>query len=160
MQSVHIVTVGKLKEKFYIQACEEYVKRLGAYCKLSQTVIGEEKLSGNPSDMEIEKALDREAEKILGKIPENATIVAMCVEGKGYSSPQLAEWIAHCQHSEQRHLVFVIGGSFGLSQRVKERAKVKLSMSEMTFPHHLAQVMLLEQVYRGFKILEGGAYHK
>lgn len=160
MLSLQLITVGKLKEKFYIQAREEYVKRLGGYCKLTETVISEEKLPQNPSEGDVSRALDKEAQRILEKIPASATVVVLCVEGKLWDSPQLGQLIEQHKQGETRHLVFVVGGSFGLAEQVKAQGKVKLSMSPMTFPHHLAQVMLLEQIYRGFKINEGSSYHK
>lgn len=160
MMGVHFITVGKRKEKFCIAACEEYIKRLGAYCKWTESQIPEEKLGQNPSQGEIDKALEKEAKKIVDKIPDNSLVVVLCVEGKQMSSPDLAQLIKGAKDGETRHLVFIVGGSFGLAESVKDRATVKLSMSLMTFPHHIAQVMLLEQVYRGFKILEGSSYHK
>ncbi len=160
MYSVHLITVGKLKEKFYLSAKEEYVKRLGGYCKLTVVELPEEKLPQQPSQGEIKGALDKEAKKILEKIPSTAKIVALCVEGKLLDSPQLSQVLETAQQGESKHLVFLIGGSFGLAEQVKARADVKLSLSPMTFPHHLAQIILLEQIYRGFKILEGSAYHK
>ncbi len=160
MQSIHFITVGKLKEKFYKEAREEYVKRLGAYCKLTETVIAEEKLSQNPSTGEITRALEKEGDKILEKIPSSAKVVVLCVEGKLLDSPELSSLLSEEKQGEARHLVFLIGGSYGIAEKVKQRGNVKLSMSKMTFPHHLAQIMLLEQIYRGFKILEGSPDHK
>lgn len=160
MLSVHFITVGKVKEKFYLQACEEYFKRLGGYCKLTRTTISEEKLSQNPSQGEVDKALEKEGKEILAKIPDNATVVVMCVEGKPLSSPDLSKFMEQSKQSGKKHLVFVVGGSYGLADMVKAQGQLKLSMSPMTFPHHLAQVMLLEQIYRGFKIEEGSSYHK
>ena len=160
MLSVHIICVGKMKEKFYIGAAEEYVKRLGAYCKLTVTELAEEKLPQNPSRALIDAALAREGQAIRGKLPPNAGIVAMCVEGKPHSSEELAALVSRWEQTGEKHLVFLIGGSFGLDPTLKQEAKVRLSMSPMTFPHHLARVMLLEQIYRGFKINEGSAYHK
>ncbi len=160
MIRTHIITVGKLKEKFYKEAVAEYEKRLGGYCKLTKIVVAEEKLPQNPSQTEVDKALSKEAKEIFGKIPENALVVVLCVEGKGMSSPSLAKWMGDGIHTQGKPLVFVVGGSYGLSDLVKQRGNLRLSMSDMTFPHHLAQVMLLEQVYRGFKILEGSSYHK
>ena len=154
MLSVHLICVGKLKEKFYLAACAEYQKRLGAYCKLELTELSEERLP------QIDAALEREAAAIRGKIPPNSCLVALCVEGRPHSSEELARLVRTWQDSAARHLVFVIGGSFGLAESLKKEAKVRLSMSPMTFPHHLARVMVLEQIYRAFKINEGSSYHK
>ena len=160
MVSVTLVCVGKMKEKFYIEAAAEYVKRLAGYCKLNIVELPEQKLSQNPSQGEIDAALAKEAEAIRARIPAGSSVVAMCIEGKMRSSEELAKLVADWELSSAKHLVFVIGGSFGLHPSVKELAAVKLSMSPMTFPHHLARVMLLEQVYRAFKIREGSGYHK
>ena len=160
MLSVQIICVGKMKEKFYIGAAEEYIKRLSAYCRLTVTELPEEKLPQNPSQALIDAALAREGQAIRAKIPANADLVALCVEGKLCSSEELAAHLLGWEQSSARHLVFLIGGSFGLDAGLKAQARLRLSMSPMTFPHHLARVMLLEQVYRAFKINEGSAYHK
>jgi len=158
--SVHIICVGKMKEKFYIGAAEEYLKRLSAYCKLTLTELPEEKLPQNPSQAQIDAALTKEGQAIRAKLPANASIIALCVEGKLQSSEQLANLFHQWEQNSAKHLVFLIGGSYGLELALKQEAWVRLSMSPMTFPHHLARVMLLEQVYRAFKINEGSAYHK
>ena len=160
MVSVTLICVGKMKEKFYIEAAAEYVKRLAGYCKLNIVELPEQKLSQNPSQGEIDAALAKEAEAIRARIPAGSSVVAMCIEGKMRSSEELAKLVADWELSSAKHLVFVIGGSFGLHPSIKNEAWVKLSMSPMTFPHHLARVMLLEQVYRAFKIREGSGYHK
>ena len=160
MLSVHLICVGKLKEKFYIEACGEYVKRLSAYCKLHITELPEERLPQAPSRAQIDDALEREAAAIRAKLPPSASLVALCVEGKLRSSEELARLMDDWSRNSAKHLVFLIGGSFGLPPSIKAEAWVKLSMSPMTFPHHLARVMLLEQIYRGFKIIEGSSYHK
>ncbi len=160
MLKVHLICVGKMKEKFYVEAAAEYAKRLSAYCKLTVTELAEEKLPQNPSQAQIDQALAREAEAIRAKLPPSASLVALCVEGKERSSPELAQLMARWEHSGDKHLVFLIGGSYGLHPSIKAQAWEKLSMSPMTFPHHLARVMLLEQIYRGFKINEGSSYHK
>ena len=160
MLSVHIICVGKMKEKFYIGAAEEYMKRLSAYCKLTVTELSEEKLPQNPSQSQIDAALAKEGQAIRAKLPDRAELVALCVEGKPHSSEQLAQLVQRCELNSVKHLVFLIGGSFGLDPALKQECRVRLSMSPMTFPHHLARVMLLEQVYRAFKINEGSAYHK
>ena len=160
MLSVHLICVGKLKEKFYREAVEEYTKRLSAYCKLNLVELPEVKLPQNPSQGEIQAALDKEGAAIRAKIPQNASVIAMCVEGKTRSSEELAALVRTWEQNAAKHLVFVIGGSYGLHPSIKEEAWVRLSMSPMTFPHHLARVMVLEQVYRAFKINEGSSYHK
>ena len=160
MLSVHLICVGKMKEKFYIGACEEYLKRLSAYCKLTVTELPEEKLPQNPSQAQIDAALAREGQAIRSKLPASASIIALCVEGQPHSSEQLARLMHQWEQNSAKHLVFLIGGSFGLDSTLKQESWVRLSMSPMTFPHHLARVMLLEQVYRAFKINEGSAYHK
>ena len=160
MIDVTVVCVGKLKEKFYQEAAAEYVKRLSAYCKLNIVELAEQKLPKNPSLGEIQSALEKEGDAIRGKIPPNSSVVALAVEGQQRSSEELAEMISAWSYSASKHLVFVIGGSFGLHPSVKAGAWARLSMSPMTFPHHLARVMLLEQLYRAFKIQEGSDYHK
>lgn len=160
MLSVKFICVGRMRERFYIDAFHEYAKRLQSYCKLQLVEPAEIKLGDNPSDKEIAAALDKEAEDILAAIPADSYVVALCVEGKQMPSEAMGKLIAHRENSGKPRLCFIIGGSYGLSPRVKARADMKLSMSEMTFPHHLARVMLIEQLYRGFKINEGSRYHK
>ena len=160
MLSVHLICVGKLKEKFYREAVEEYTKRLKGYCKLNLVELPEIKLPQEPSPAEIQSALEKEGESIRAKIPAGSSIVAMCVEGKPRSSEELAKMVADWSMNSAKHLVFIIGGSYGLHPSIKADAWVKLSMSPMTFPHHLARVMVLEQIYRAFKINEGSSYHK
>jgi 23S rRNA (pseudouridine1915-N3)-methyltransferase len=160
MQSIHLICVGKLKEKFYMEAAAEYTKRLSSYCKLTVTELAEERLPQDPSQAQIDGALAKEADAIRAKLPANATLIALCVEGKLRSSEELAQMMNTWANSGVKHLVFVIGGSYGLHPSIKSAAQVKLSMSPMTFPHHMARVMVLEQIYRAFKINEGSRYHK
>ena len=160
MVSVQLICVGKLKEKFYADACAEYAKRLGAYCRLTVTELPEEKLPQKPSRAQIDAALAREAQAIRAKLAPNCTVAALCVEGRLRSSEELAGLLRTWENGGVSRLAFLIGGSYGLDEGLKGEAQVKLSMSPMTFPHHLARVMLLEQLYRGFKINEGGTYHK
>lgn len=160
MLHIKLICVGKLREKYYIEAFREYEKRLSAYCRLDCVEIAEQRLSDSPSDREITAALEREAAEILKAVPANAFLCALCVEGRQMSSEELAALLAAREGSGRPKLCFVIGGSFGLSPAVKQRADLRLSFSSMTFPHHLARVMLAEQVYRGFKINEGSRYHK
>ena len=160
MLSIHLICVGRLKEKFYLDASAEYVKRLSGYCAFTLTELPEERLPANPSRAQIDAALEREGAAVRGKIPPSSRLVCLCVEGREKSSPELARLVDDFAQSGQRHLVFVIGGSFGLAESLKKEAWLRLSMSPMTFPHHLARVMVLEQIYRAFKINEGSGYHK
>ncbi len=160
MLSVHLICVGKLKEKFYLEASAEYLKRLGAYCKLTLVELPEEKLPPTPAQAQIDAALEKEGAAIRSKLPPGSSLVALCVEGRLRSSEELAGLVGAWAHTGAKHLVFVIGGSYGLAQSLKDEAWEKLSMSPMTFPHHLARVMVLEQLYRAFKIQEGSSYHK
>jgi len=148
MQRIGLICTGKLKESFFVDACEEYAKRLGRYCALERVELPE---SGD---------VERDGEAVLKKLAPDAYVVALCVEGKPYSSQELAELLRACANRGKSRVCFVIGGSDGLSPAVKERANARVSMSRMTFPHHLARVMVLEQIYRAFTILEGGKYHK
>lgn len=149
-----------MREKFYIDAFNEYQKRLQAYCKFECVELTEQRLSDNPSPKEIENALNKEAAEISKHLTDNALIVCMCIEGTLMSSEKLSSLVSEKTGAGVSKIVFIIGGSFGLSSSVKAQASVKLSMSPMTFPHHLARVMLAEQVYRSFKIAEGSRYHK
>lgn len=160
MLSVQVLCVGKLKEKFYIDAAAEYQKRLGGYCKFSLTELPEERLGDSPSPALIAAALEKEGAALLSRVPKGAATVAMCVEGTGLSSEGLSEKIAAWAGQGRSQLFFFIGSSYGLCERVKHSADFRLSMSQMTFPHHLARVMILEQIYRAFKIQEGSTYHK
>lgn len=160
MLSVRLICVGKMRERFYIDAFSEYAKRLQAYCRLECVELAEQRLGDVPSQKEIDTALSREAAEIMKNIPAGAYTVAMCVEGRQMKSEGMAGLISGCAASGRSKLCFVVGGSFGLDEGVKRCADMRLSMSEMTFPHHLARVMLIEQIYRGFKINEGSRYHK
>ena len=160
MQNITVLCVGKLKEKFYSEACAEYQKRLSRFCKLTLLELSEERLPEEPSPAQIEAALQKEAAAITEKLPRGGAVVALCIEGKELSSPQLAETLARWAGSGASQVTFLIGGSFGLAQRVKQCADLRLSMSPMTFPHHLARVMLLEQIYRAYQIQAGTKYHK
>ena len=160
MQKITLLCVGKLKEAFYRDAAAEYEKRLGRHCKLELVEIPEQRLPDDPSPAEIEQALAREAAAISEKIPKGSLLIALCIEGKELTSPQLAQKMEALAANGASSLCFLIGGSFGLHPSVKEKAALKLSMSPMTFPHHLARIMLLEQIYRAYQILEGTRYHK
>ena len=159
MININLICIGKLKEQYLRDACAEYIKRLGSFCKISVTELSPCKLSDNPSPAEIESALREEGKRILDKF-SNDYIIAMCIEGKQISSEELTEKISEISVNKNGKIGFIIGGSYGLSNEVKNRADFKLSMSKMTFPHQLARVMLLEQIYRQFMISGGGKYHK
>lgn len=160
MLSVTFICVGKMRERFYTDAFAEYAKRLGAYCRFTCVEPAEIKLPEKPSQAEMQAALAKEAVDIVKYIPQDAYVVAMCVEGRQMPSEGMARLIQERENSGKPKLCFLIGGSYGLADSVKDRADLKLSMSAMTFPHHLARVMLAEQLYRGFKIREGSRYHK
>lgn len=160
MLSVRLICVGRLGEKFWKTACDEYAKRLSAYCKLEIIELPEQRLPDTPSAGQVRQALGREAEQIRAKIPTGAAVFALCVEGKLLSSEELAEVIRSMTVSGTSRLVLLIGGSCGLDEALKRNVELRLSMSKMTFPHHLARVMVLEQLYRSLNILGGGKYHK
>ena len=160
MLNIKIICVGKLKEKFYTAAAAEYMKRLSTLCRLEVEELPESRLSAQPSEAEVEAALRKEGESIALRIPSGALTVALCVEGKQLSSVRFSQFLEACALKGRSKLCFLIGGSEGLSEEVKEKAEVRMSMSEMTFPHHLARIMLLEQLYRAFQIREGSRYHK
>ncbi len=148
MLGIKLICVGRLKEKFYLEAFEEYRKRLGRFCRFELCELSE---SGD---------LEKEGAAVLAAVPQGSYAAAMCVEGELLSSEDLAALLRRCALEGRSRLCFIIGGSEGLSPAVKERAQLRLSMSPMTFPHHLARVMLSEQLYRAFTILEGSKYHK
>ena len=160
MLNIKFICVGKLRERFYIDAFNEYARRLSAYCKFECAELNETKLGDKPSDKEIENALVRESADIEKAIPKDAYVIAMCVGAKQLKSEELAQQINSLALSGRGKICFIIGGSFGMAESVKQRADMRLGMSEMTFPHHLARVMLTEQIYRSFKIIEGSRYHK
>lgn len=160
MLSVKMICVGKMREKYFTDAFREYAQRLSAYCSFDCTELQETRLPDRPGDKDISRALDKEADAILKAMPKDAYVIALCVEGRKLSSEQLAALVRDCENSGRSRLCFLIGGSYGMSERIKQLADLKLSMSDMTFPHHLARVMAAEQIYRSFKILEGSAYHK
>lgn len=156
--NINLIVIGKLKEDYLRSACGEYIKRLGRYCTFELHELDECRLSESPSDKEIAAALKKEAEQI--KKYAKGMIVPMCIEGKQLSSPELSDKITGAGVSGQSTVTFIIGSSFGLDPEIKDMGAIKLSMSKMTFPHQLARVMLLEQIYRAFQIAEGGKYHK
>lgn len=160
MFDVTLICMGKLKEKFYISAAEEYKKRLSGYCKFNLIELNEVRLSDNPSPAEITAALEKEASMIAERIPKGAWFCTFTPEGKLLSSEQLAEKLSSVKISGKSSACFLIGSSFGISENLKSKADFKLSMSPMTFPHHLARVMVLEQLYRSEAIQAGSKYHK
>ena len=160
MINIKIVCLGKLKEKYMKEFSLEYEKRLSAYCKLTITELEPVKLSDNPSQCEIENALNKETQMIMAKIPKNAFVFSMCIEGKQMSSEELSQKFEDIALSGKSSVVFIIGSSFGLSDEIKRMSDFKFSMSKMTFPHQLMRVMLLEQIYRAFQINNNGKYHK
>ena len=160
MLSVNILCVGSLKEQYWRDACAEYAKRLGAFCKFSVVEVGESRLPKSYSDADIAKVIETEGGRILEKIPAGSFVIAMCIEGRELDSPRLAHRLEEIALGGKSRIDFVIGGSYGLSEAVKRRADLRLSMSPMTFPHQLARVMLCEQIYRAFSINADTKYHK
>ncbi len=158
--NIKIIAVGKLKEKYLKDAVNEYLKRLSAYAKVDVIEIADEKEPDNASAKDIEIIKNKEGSKILDKIKEREYVILLDVEGKLISSEDLAGKLAELSLSGDSNLVFVIGGSNGVSEEVRKKANFKLSFSKMTFPHQLMRVILLEQIYRGFKINRGESYHK
>jgi len=149
--NITLICVGKLKEKFYKEACDEYIKRLSGLCRFDLIELKEEKG---------ERETEKEAEAIRAALPAGAALIAMCIEGKLLSSEALSQTVSDLALKGNSRLVFLIGSSVGLDESIKKQAILRLSMSPMTFPHHLARVMVLEQIYRALMISEGRSYHK
>ena len=160
MQSVNIICIGKIKEKYLADAITEYSTRLTPFCKFQIIELDEYRLPDKPSQAQIKACLEEEGKKILSKISRSSFVIPMCIEGKTVSSEELSAIIRDAGVSGRSTVDFVIGGSFGLSDEVKNRGDLRISMGRMTFPHQLARVMLSEQVYRSFQIMTGGKYHK
>ena len=160
MFDITLITMGKLKEKFYISAAQEYTKRLSGYCHFTLVELPESRLPENPSPAEIAVGLEKEAETILARIPKSSWFCVFTPEGKELSSEKFAEKMKEVKLSGKSSAIFLIGSSFGMAPKVKERADFRLSMGPMTFPHHLARIMVLEQLYRAEAIQAGGKYHK
>ena len=160
MFSITLICMGKCKDKFYIAAAEEYAKRMKGYCEFKLLELPEYRLPENPSQAEIEQGLAREAEAIRKAIPKGAWFCTLTPEGKLLSSEELAETMKTVKNSGKSAACFLIGSSFGMDPSLKAQADFKLSMSKMTFPHHLARVMVLEQLYRAESIQAGSKYHK
>jgi len=160
MFEITLIAMGKLKEKFYLSAAAEYEKRMKGYCQFKLLELPEVRLPDNPSPAEISAGLEKEADLILTKIPKGAWFCTLTPEGKMLSSEALAEKLADVKNSGKSSACFLIGSSFGIAPRIKAKADFKLSMSPMTFPHHFARVMVLEQLYRAEAIQAGSKYHK
>ena len=160
MFDITLIAMGKLKEKFYLNAAAEYEKRMKGYCQFKLLELPEVRLPDNPSPAEIAAGLEKEADLILTKIPKGAWFCILTPEGKLLSSEALASKMQEIKLSGKSSACFLIGSSFGIAPRIKEQADFKLSMSPMTFPHHLARVMVLEQLYRAEAINAGSKYHK
>ena len=159
MLQLTLITVGTLKEQYLLDAAQEYKKRLSQYAKVEDIVIKEERIRDEDNRAEIDSALASEGERILSRIPNGAYTVALCVEGKQFSSPSLAKKLLD-ETTNQGKLCLIIGSSHGLAGKVKEAADLRLSVSELTFPHQLMRVMLLEIIYRSLTIIHGKKYHK
>ena len=160
MFDITLIAMGKLKEKFYLSACEEYIKRLGGYCRFNLIELPEVRLSEDPSPAEISAGLNKEADTIIAKIPKGSWFCIFTPEGKLLSSEELAGKLQDVKLSGKGSACFLIGSSFGIAPKIKQLADFKLSMSPMTFPHHLARIMVLEQLYRAEAIQSGSKYHK
>lgn len=158
--NIKIISVGKLKEKYLKMGIEEYVKRLGAYCKIELIEVPDEKAPEKLSVAEMIQVKEKEGERILSKIPENAYVFALAIEGKQRTSEEFSKEIDQLGISGKSQLVFVIGGSLGLSDAVMKRSNTQISFGKMTLPHQLMRLVLVEQVYRGYRIMKGEPYHK
>lgn len=157
--NITVICVGKIKEKFFTDAISEYLKRLSRFAKTSVVEVRDEKIPENASQKECEIVLEKEAEAILSKIPKSSYVISLCIEGDQLSSPALADKIKYLS-MEHSHLTFIIGGSLGLHNKIKELSSLRLSFGKITLPHQLMRVVLLEQIYRCFKILANESYHK
>lgn len=160
MIEINVVCVGKIKEKYWNEAISEYSKRLSRYCKLSIIEVADEKTPDNAPEAIENQIKQKEGERILSKIPDNAYVIALAINGKKYTSEALSAHVNDLAVSGKSKISFVIGGSLGLHEDVLKRANEKLSFSDMTFPHQMMRVVLLEQIYRSYKILSGEPYHK
>lgn len=157
---ITLITVGKIKEKYLEDAIAEYAKRLSRYCKLELVQVADEKTPDRASAAEEEQIKAKEGERILAHVKDGAFVIALAIDGKELSSEELSAYLEHLAVTGTSHIQFIIGGSLGLSAQVLRRADYKLSFSRMTFPHQLMRVILLEQIYRGYRIMNGEPYHK
>ncbi len=160
MLQVEIIYLGGEKESYYADAAKEYIKRLSGLCSFSEKVIKDERLPQEPNEAQISVALEKEADRVLASVRPQHLKVALCIEGKQISSEELAQTLEDIPLRGFSGVTFIIGSSFGLSEKVKKACDMRISMSKMTFPHRLARIMLLEQIYRGFSIVQGRKYHK
>ena len=158
--NITVISVGKIKEKYFTAAIDEYSKRLSRFAKLNIIEVADEKIPDNASEKEMEQIKEKDCNKILAKLPQDARIVTLEIAGKMYSSEELASWIEDCTVKGNSHICFVIGGSLGLHPNVCRKADAALSFSKMTFPHQLMRVILCEQIYRAFRIIQHEPYHK
>lgn len=156
---ISIVCVGKIKEKYLTEGIAEFTKRLTPYCKLETIAIGEEKMPDNPSPAEKEQVLAKETERLLNAIPQNAHVVLLDLQGKEVTSPQLADLFDEWALAGKSHIAFVIGGAFGYTDALRKRADMRWSFSKLTFTHQMIRLLLVEQIYRAFKISRGEKYH-
>lgn len=155
-----VLCVGKLKESFYKAAQKEYIKRLSAFCKTEIIEVPDISIPDNASNKECSDILDKEGESLLGKIKKDSFVVALDIQGKSMDSVAFSDTLKTCMVSGQSHITFIIGGSLGLSPKVKKRAQMRLSISNMTFTHNMTRIILLEQIYRAFSIINNRTYHK
>ena len=160
MLQINILYVGNIKDKFYAEAVREYEKRLSAFCKVKNIELKEEKPPENPSDAEIALVIRKEGDRLLEAMPKKGYKIALCVEGTQISSEELAKKMSSVTVSGDSEITFIIGGAFGMDERVKKAANYRLSISKMTFTHRMMRVILAEQIYRALNILSGGNYHK
>ncbi len=160
MLTVNIICIGKIKEKYFTDAVSEYKKRLGAFCKFNIKELDEEKVFNNPNPSQINSVIEAEGKRIVNSLSKGSYVISMCIEGKQLSSTELADKLIEVSVSGYSTIDFIIGGSWGLSDEVKSKSSFKLSMSKMTFPHQMARVILSEQIYRAFEIINNGKYHK
>ncbi|MBP3929235.1 MAG: 23S rRNA (pseudouridine(1915)-N(3))-methyltransferase RlmH [Peptostreptococcaceae bacterium] len=158
--NISVISVGKLKEKYLKLGIEEFSKRLSKYCKLDLIELEDEKCPENLSEKDMEIVKNKEGQRILSKIKNNSYVIALAIDGKNLSSEELADTISKLAVRGNSHITFIIGGSLGLSDEVLKRSDYKLSFSKMTFPHQLMKLILLEQVYRSFRINNNEPYHK
>ncbi len=160
MLNITLLCVGKLKERYWTEACEEYAKRMKGLCQFRLVEVDEERMPDKGGGTHIRHVLEKEGQRLLAAVPKGAVMAALCIEGRLMTSEGLAQELENIALGGCGHIVFFIGGSWGLSDAVKQAAQYRLSMSKMTFPHQLARVMLCEQLYRAFQINSGGKYHK
>ena len=159
MINVVVICVGKLKERYLRDGCAEYLKRLLPYAKVQIIEVAEERAPDDPSPAQIRGILEKEGERIIEKIPKGAAVIPLCIEGREYSSPEFAAQIENISLQNSK-IAFVIGGSFGLADKVKSLGRIKLSFGRITLPHQLARLVLCEQIYRAFSIINNSRYHK